>query len=279
LPIAGLGDPAEKGCIMSSEFETLRKFAAKFESTAEDKQRARERSERVKRELGLRDLSKATPRELANVIVTCWRIQSYADLRAEALERDIKEGESGGPEILDCIKASGAADDHAKIAAKRLWVIARRLGLATPTLESLIGTRGPYLTDEGWDCLITEARRVAELAEAAAEAQGDPPAAPDAAQPVVELVDEEAQQAQGDAPAAPAVATEGRKAGGRLPKDVSEAKRATMMAIVRQHPTLADDPAKLAEMVGVGESTVRRWLDDMQQQYQNCKAARVGPED
>jgi hypothetical protein len=64
---------------------------------------------------------------------------------------------------------------------------------------------------------------------------------------------------------------------GRLPRRDSEAKRATMLAVIRQHPTLKDEPGTLATHVGVSESTVRRWLDDEDQKYRESKAANPEP--
>ena len=64
---------------------------------------------------------------------------------------------------------------------------------------------------------------------------------------------------------------------GRLPKAESDAKRADMLATLRQHPSLKDDVGTLAGMVGVGESTVRRWLDEEQQKYLESQAARPEP--
>ncbi len=64
---------------------------------------------------------------------------------------------------------------------------------------------------------------------------------------------------------------------GRLSKEESDAKRATMLATIRQHPSLKDDPAKLAQDVGVSESTVRRWLDDEERKYRESRPARPVP--
>ncbi|TWT88004.1 hypothetical protein Pla100_57340 [Neorhodopirellula pilleata] len=56
---------------------------------------------------------------------------------------------------------------------------------------------------------------------------------------------------------------------GRLRKAESELRRTQMLAELRSHPTLKDDPAKLATMVGVSESTARRWIDDEAEKYQS----------
>jgi hypothetical protein len=60
---------------------------------------------------------------------------------------------------------------------------------------------------------------------------------------------------------------------GRLPKADSEAKRADLLANIRQHPTLKDDPAALANMVDVSESTVRRWIKAEEAKYLASKPA------
>jgi hypothetical protein len=72
---------------------------------------------------------------------------------------------------------------------------------------------------------------------------------------------------------AKAVGTNGVRRG-RLSKADREAKRTSMLATIRQHPSLSDDPAKLANMIGVSESTARRWLDEERQQYQKSRSAR-----
>ena len=61
---------------------------------------------------------------------------------------------------------------------------------------------------------------------------------------------------------------------GRLPKEESDAKRAQMLATLRQHCSLKDDICRLADMVGVSESTARRWLEEEEQKYRESKAAR-----
>lgn len=60
---------------------------------------------------------------------------------------------------------------------------------------------------------------------------------------------------------------------GRMNKADSEAKRAQLLATIRQHRSLIDDPAALASQVGVSESTARRWIEDEQQKYLESKAA------
>jgi hypothetical protein len=64
---------------------------------------------------------------------------------------------------------------------------------------------------------------------------------------------------------------------GRLNKAESEAKRAQMLATLCQHPSLKDDPGKLAAMVGVSSLTVRRWLDDEERKYRESVAANPEP--
>jgi hypothetical protein len=64
---------------------------------------------------------------------------------------------------------------------------------------------------------------------------------------------------------------------GRLNKDDSKAKRASLLATIRQHPSLKDDPAKLGGMVGVSESTARRWLNDEEKKYRESRAANPEP--
>lgn len=66
---------------------------------------------------------------------------------------------------------------------------------------------------------------------------------------------------------------------GRLSKEESEARRANMLATICQHPSLMRDVPALARMVGVSESTARRWLDEEQQKYLESKAARPEPDE
>lgn len=47
---------------------------------------------------------------------------------------------------------------------------------------------------------------------------------------------------------------------GRLPKEESAIRRTRFLAELREHPTMKDDPAKLAAIVGISDSTARRWL-------------------
>lgn len=60
---------------------------------------------------------------------------------------------------------------------------------------------------------------------------------------------------------------------GRMPKEESKTKQSLMLATIRRHPSMQDDPAKLAGMVGASESTVRRWLFEEEQKYLNSRAA------
>ena len=61
---------------------------------------------------------------------------------------------------------------------------------------------------------------------------------------------------------------------GRLPKSESEAKRTAMLAMVRQHPSLKDDPDTLAGILDVSDMTIRRWLEDEERKYRKSAAAR-----
>lgn len=54
---------------------------------------------------------------------------------------------------------------------------------------------------------------------------------------------------------------------GRLSLQDSEFFRTRMLVILRQHPTQKDFPKDLAKQVGVGESTVRRWLEEIEAAY------------
>ena len=94
--------------------------------------------------------------------------------------------------------------------------------------------------------------------------------------------------AQGQGPPSPQVGTQaggqvdaerptGKRRAGRLSKEDGEAKQAYMLALIRQHPTLKDDPGELARLVGVSESTIRRWLEDEEQKYRESKAANPEP--
>jgi hypothetical protein len=65
--------------------------------------------------------------------------------------------------------------------------------------------------------------------------------------------------------------------GGRLRKDDSDAKRVLMLATLRAHPSLRDAPGTLGNMVGVSESTARRWLEDEERKYRESKAANPEP--
>ncbi len=51
---------------------------------------------------------------------------------------------------------------------------------------------------------------------------------------------------------------------GRLPADEAKAKKALLLAKLRDHPTMVDSPAEAADLVGVSESTARRWIDQFQ---------------
>jgi hypothetical protein len=62
---------------------------------------------------------------------------------------------------------------------------------------------------------------------------------------------------------------QGRK--GRLPKQESAVLQARFLAELREHPTMVDDPAKIAAMVGVSESTARRWIDEFRAEHNRRK--------
>lgn len=55
----------------------------------------------------------------------------------------------------------------------------------------------------------------------------------------------------------------GRRRRGRLPADEKKTRYMYMLALLTEHPTLKDDPKKLARQMGMHESTVRRWIDEM----------------
>ena len=63
----------------------------------------------------------------------------------------------------------------------------------------------------------------------------------------------------------PEVKTAGRR--GRLPKDESKLLKTNMLAILREHSSLADDPKKLAELGGLSESTARRLIESERAKY------------
>ena len=54
---------------------------------------------------------------------------------------------------------------------------------------------------------------------------------------------------------------------GRLPKAESELLETSMLAHLREHPTLADDPERLATLVGVSASTARRLIESEREKY------------
>jgi hypothetical protein len=68
-----------------------------------------------------------------------------------------------------------------------------------------------------------------------------------------------------------AVATKANRRG-RLSRDESEIRHTAMLAELRQHPTLKDFPARLAKIVGVGVSTIRRWLEEDDAKYRDTHA-------
>lgn len=60
--------------------------------------------------------------------------------------------------------------------------------------------------------------------------------------------------------------TTGRK--GRLRKSDAAEKKARLLAELTQHPTLVDQPAKVADMVGVSASQARRWINEYMDRHQ-----------
>jgi len=58
---------------------------------------------------------------------------------------------------------------------------------------------------------------------------------------------------------------------GRLPKDVHQEKYATFMNVLRDHPSLKDDPGLLAEKVGVSRKTIRCWLAEAERRYRESR--------
>ncbi len=89
------------------------------------------------------------------------------------------------------------------------------------------------------------------------------------------IADVEADLAKSGGPAVPVTpAVVEKRRSGRLPKDESEGRRMDMLATLRTHSSLKDDPAALARLVKVSESTVRRWLQEEEQKYLESKAAQ-----
>jgi hypothetical protein len=66
------------------------------------------------------------------------------------------------------------------------------------------------------------------------------------------------------------------RSAGRLRKEDSEAKRATMRAIIAEHRTMVDDYKSLAFHAGVSTSTARRFVEEMRQEYRNSKGPGAG---
>lgn len=59
---------------------------------------------------------------------------------------------------------------------------------------------------------------------------------------------------------------------GPKPKAESQLLRTSLLAHMREHPSLIDDPAKLARLVGdVNVRTVRRWIDEERERYLSNK--------
>ena len=65
----------------------------------------------------------------------------------------------------------------------------------------------------------------------------------------------------------------GRRGLGRMPKDESEAKRAALLATIREHSTLKYDYAALAHQVGISKATARRWVNEEDGEYQKSRVA------
>ncbi|HEY7090599.1 MAG TPA: hypothetical protein VH518_21045 [Tepidisphaeraceae bacterium] len=84
---------------------------------------------------------------------------------------------------------------------------------------------------------------------------------------------------QRESPASPALPVKKKaKKKGRLPKVESDALRTALLATLRQHPTLISDIPQLAKMIGVSESTARRWKNAEQDKY-NQQLAQCGGRD
>ncbi len=66
---------------------------------------------------------------------------------------------------------------------------------------------------------------------------------------------------------------------GRLPKGESEAKHTEMLVVLRQHPSLKDDPARLAKEIKIGIKTVKRWLDDDRRKYTESRSCQPVTDD
>lgn len=69
---------------------------------------------------------------------------------------------------------------------------------------------------------------------------------------------------------------------GRLPAADSTARRMSMLAILRQHPSMRDDARGLGDRVGVSPNTVRAWLADEERIYRASlrgTAAELSDED
>lgn len=72
---------------------------------------------------------------------------------------------------------------------------------------------------------------------------------------------------------APVTAPASKPRRGRLKREDSKAKETTMLALIVQHPTLMDDVPELSKRVGVGITTVRRWMNKEREKYRQSKAA------
>jgi len=58
---------------------------------------------------------------------------------------------------------------------------------------------------------------------------------------------------------------------GRLPKAESQLLETNMMARLREHPTLMDDPEQLATLTGVSPSTARRLIDSEREKFSELR--------
>jgi hypothetical protein len=70
-------------------------------------------------------------------------------------------------------------------------------------------------------------------------------------------------------------ATTGRP--GRLRQIEGDAKRAAMYAKIEQNRDLRFEPDRLAEIIGVSSSSVRRWLKDAENKFHKSKTANADP--
>ena len=68
-----------------------------------------------------------------------------------------------------------------------------------------------------------------------------------------------------------------RKRKGRMPDPERRQKKQELFDLLEQHPTLRDAPQLVATLIGVSESTVRRWIEKCHQKYVKSSVARAAP--